>query len=120
MAHVNSPFSLTQIADAVKAAHPDRPVPLGWGLSATLDADGNSEVYDPTGIFSDDEIHHAAENVVFDPDYDFDPDYIWLRDNAIPTLDLIGQSIDPNVSQLAKIVRRMLRQRIRVDAPPTG
>jgi len=115
MAHVNSPFNLGQIAGELVAAYPDRPIPDGWGLLAR----GN-EVYDNFGVFTEEEIHDLCESLVYDEQYGWDPDLVYLTNQAFGDLDIIRQSNDPNVAQLASIIRCMMRYNARnPETPPT-
>ena len=115
MALVDSPFNLGQIAGELVATYPDRTVPDGWGLSAR----GN-DVFDSFGIFTDEEIGTVAGGLVYDEQYGWDPDLVYLTNQAFGDLDIIRQSNDPNVAQLASIIRCMMRYHVRNhETPPT-
>lgn len=120
MAHETTPpVNLLQVNDQLKADWPDRVLPDGWGLVSQTN-DQTVSIIDPFGVFTDDEIHHACEQIVFDPDYGTDPDHLWLRDNGAEALDVLIQSSTPEIADLAKVVRAMLRKGTRrPDAAPT-
>ncbi len=118
-AHVLPPVNLIQIGAQLETDWPDRQLPDGWGLVAST-RDGVESISDPFGVFSDQEIHDAYEQVVYDPDFGSDPDYLWLRDHGIAALDVLINSPDAQLAELAKIVRARFRQPVtRPDSPPT-
>ena len=120
MAHLTAePVNLYQVMDQLTSTFPSRVTPPGWGLAAQSQGDGYCYIVDPFNIFTDDEIHTAAGEVTYDPDYGADPDWLFLQNDAIGDLDILRQSVDPNVAMLATIVRCMMRQNVAVDAPPT-
>ncbi len=113
------PVNLVQIGGQLQADWPDRVLPDGWGLVSQTN-DQVVSITDPFGVFTDDEIHQACEQVTYDPDYGSDPDYLWLRDHGIAALDVLIGSANAELAELAKIVRARFRQPLsRPDAPPT-
>lgn len=120
MAHIDPPWNLLQISDQMILDYPEVSVPEGWGLSASAD-----NVYDPAGLFTDEQIHSSAEKVAYDADYGVDPDYLWLRDSAMTHLDSLVASSNSDVSELAKWCRAFMRvmghrfDAYLLDEPPT-